>query len=426
MLKNKRQYIRIKYRLRGNPKAYAYLSGLAGANRHLWNTALSKILKDYKETDKSDFSYYTLGKWYTKYKRDQAKWLSNYVAWKSKLVLKDLSVAMKEYVQNNRARPKFKSKRNRWSFPIGLYSKEIKNNKYLLIKEGVYMKMIGHQQIERYSNPKPKQARIIREVEDRSNPKNKKNRNKNKHNKWFLSVVYEVDAEEIPIDSVGIGIDRNVGQVADNKGNIYELADIKKQEKQIAITNKKLSRKKRGSNRRNKTRLALASHHRKKTNQLKNSCRHIAKSICRKSNLIFLEDLKTKNLLKSAKGTVDKPGKNVKAKSGLSRVIQNSLWYFLECELARHGLVCKVPAAYTSQKCSECGFTDKDNRTSQSKFKCLECGLSMNADTNAAINIWTLGIGDIQYVRGVCIRPKIAKGGPGQPTMKRKNEYFAF
>ncbi len=60
MLKNKRQYIRIKYRLRGNPKAYAYLSGLAGANRHLWNTALSKILKDYKETDKSDFSYYTL------------------------------------------------------------------------------------------------------------------------------------------------------------------------------------------------------------------------------------------------------------------------------------------------------------------------------------------------------------------------------
>lgn len=46
-----------------------------------------------------------------------------------------------------------------------------------------------------------------------------------------------------------------------------------------------------------------------------------------------------------------------------------------------------VDPAYTSQTCSKCGYVDKENRKSQSKFICKECGLNINADYNAAINI---------------------------------------
>ena len=47
----------------------------------------------------------------------------------------------------------------------------------------------------------------------------------------------------------------------------------------------------------------------------------------------------------------------------------------------------KVAAKYTSQMCSKCGFRSRDNRKSQAGFKCMECGISYNADFNAAINI---------------------------------------
>ena len=51
-----------------------------------------------------------------------------------------------------------------------------------------------------------------------------------------------------------------------------------------------------------------------------------------------------------------------------------------------------VPAAYSSQKCGCCGFTHKDNRVSQSRFICQDCGFECNADLNAAINIKTRGV----------------------------------
>ena len=43
--------------------------------------------------------------------------------------------------------------------------------------------------------------------------------------------------------------------------------------------------------------------------------------------------------------------------------------------------------AYTSQTCCICGHIDKDNRQTQEKFKCTECGFELNADHNASINI---------------------------------------
>ena len=60
----------------------------------------------------------------------------------------------------------------------------------------------------------------------------------------------------------------------------------------------------------------------------------------------------------------------------------------IEYKAEREGIKVRyVDPAYTSQTCSKCGHVDKENRPTQAKFKCVNCGLELNADHNASINI---------------------------------------
>jgi transposase len=111
--------------------------------------------------------------------------------------------------------------------------------------------------------------------------------------------------------------------------------------------------------------------------------------LARRFDVIRVEDLHVRNMTRSAKGTRDKPGKNVRRKAGLNRGIQRSAWGLLARRLEDKapGRVEKVPAAYTSQRCSACGHVAPDNRESQAVFLCTACGHAANADVNAARNI---------------------------------------
>jgi len=112
--------------------------------------------------------------------------------------------------------------------------------------------------------------------------------------------------------------------------------------------------------------------------------------------VVVIEDLKVANMSKSAKGTKESPGKNVKAKSGLNKSILDQGWYEFRRQLEykqlwRGGQVLAVPAAYTSQKCSRCGHTEPGNRRTQEAFSCLSCRHQEHADINAAKNIEAAG-----------------------------------
>ncbi len=109
----------------------------------------------------------------------------------------------------------------------------------------------------------------------------------------------------------------------------------------------------------------------------------------------------------SAKGTVDEPGTNVRQKAGLNKAILNTGWGALKYKLAYKSarLVEVNPQYYTSQTCSRCGFTDKGNRPTQAKFKCLVCGHTDNADINAALNILASEIGATGRGGGDSSRP---------------------
>lgn len=111
--------------------------------------------------------------------------------------------------------------------------------------------------------------------------------------------------------------------------------------------------------------------------------------LARRFDVIRIEDLRIMDMTKSASGTVEQPGKNVRQKASLNRGILASGWGMLaqRIEQKAPGRVRKVRAAYTSLRCSDCGWIDKDSRQNQAVFLCTSCGFTLNADINAAINI---------------------------------------
>ncbi|MFF5589239.1 RNA-guided endonuclease InsQ/TnpB family protein [Streptomyces hygroscopicus] len=116
--------------------------------------------------------------------------------------------------------------------------------------------------------------------------------------------------------------------------------------------------------------------------------------IAAKYGVVVVEDLNITNMVKSAKGTVEVPGKNVAQKSGLNRAIIGEAWgrtvELLTYKTARRGgTLHKVPAPGTSQRCSMCGVTTPGSRESQAVFACKnpDCGWVGNADHNGARNI---------------------------------------
>ncbi|MBG6134261.1 IS605 OrfB family transposase [Longispora fulva] len=107
---------------------------------------------------------------------------------------------------------------------------------------------------------------------------------------------------------------------------------------------------------------------------------------------VVIEDLRIINMTASAAGTIDAPGRRVRQKAGLNRAILDKGWHGLELALNNQArktgmTVIKVNPAYTSQQCSTCKHTDRDNRESQAVFRCVACGHTCNADVNAARNI---------------------------------------
>ena len=86
----------------------------------------------------------------------------------------------------------------------------------------------------------------------------------------------------------------------------------------------------------------------------------------------------------------------MKQKAGLNRAILDTAFGEIRRNLEyKCGRLVEINPAYTSQTCSECGHTDKENRKTQARFLCVSCGFASNADTNAAMNIRRLGMAQL-------------------------------
>jgi len=152
---------------------------------------------------------------------------------------------------------------------------------------------------------------------------------------------------------------------------------------------RKLARARRGSERRKRVRLAIAQLRARETDRRKDWAEKASTDIAQRFDIIRVEDLQIKKMTRSAGGTREHPGRNVRQKAGLNRGILRSGWGLLvhRLEDKAPGRVEKIKAAFTSQRCSACGHVDAESRESQARFACTACGFACHADVNAARNI---------------------------------------
>jgi len=217
---------------------------------------------------------------------------------------------------------------------------------------------------------------------------------------WFVSIAVEQEIDE-PTPKVGssVGIDLGVtNAIATSDDQVFDLPRVGAQEqRQLAAIQKTIARRQKGSRNRHK---AILRRRRLQARQARRrgDAKHKATSrLVQEHAVIVMEDLKVRNMTASARGTVDEPGSNVAQKAGLNRslldVAPGETRRQVEYKMSRAGgRLIVVPAPYTSQRCSRCGWTTQENRSTRERFSCVSCGFAACADVNAARNILAKGL----------------------------------
>ncbi|MBW8705896.1 hypothetical protein MBT84_40420 [Streptomyces sp. MBT84] len=216
---------------------------------------------------------------------------------------------------------------------------------------------------------------------------------------WFVSFL--VDDHAVTPDRHGtpdtaVGIDRGVKAAAvTSDGDFHDRPFIRAGEAaRYRRLQQRLARTGKGSANRRKTITAMNRITGRVSDRRTDFCGQTACRVVAKNALVGLEDLRIKNMPASASGTAGTPGVGVAQKRGLNRAILDKGWHRLERALLSAApytgtTVVKVNPAYTSQRCSACGFVSESNRESQAAFRCKNpgCGHTAHADVNAAVNI---------------------------------------
>ncbi len=231
--------------------------------------------------------------------------------------------------------------------------------------------------------------------------------------RWHIGFAVVPDAVPGPGTGEAVGIDRGVTvSAALSTGQRLTVPGLAVPERhRLLRLQRKLARARRGSSRRGKVKTKIAKLTAREADRRRDWAEKTSTDLARRFDVIRVENLNIKNMTRSARGTADAPGRNVRAKAGLNREISRSGWGLLVRRLQDKapGRVEKVPAAYTSQRCSACGQVDAKSRKSQADFACTACGFACNADVNAARNIAT---GHAVTARGGCSLERPANREP--------------
>ena len=399
MLKIQKAY---KYKLKTNKDIEAKLTRFSGSSRFVWNKALAMNLE--RLENKQGMLWYTeLAWWLTLWKRsDEYGFLKDCPSQVLQQKLRDMERAFTDCFDKSQPLkhlPVFKKKGrgDGIRFPQGF---KIDNRRIFLPKLGwlVFYK----------SCPIEGKVKNIT-VSARGG-------------KWYASIQVEQVLETVkhPADSE-IGIDAGViCFAAFSDGTLIEgVHSFRKHENALAREQRKLSGKKKGSNNWKKQKGKISKLYARIADVRSDFLHKLSTEICKNHARVYVEGLNIKNMSSSARGTIDEPGRNIRAKSGLNKSILDQGWYEFRRQLQyklswRGGKLVEVDYRYTSQRCSCCGHTAKENRQSQAVFKCLACGYEENADVNAAKNILTVG------QTGMACQANRMSGRQQEPTGNRK------
>jgi transposase len=194
-----------------------------------------------------------------------------------------------------------------------------------------------------------------------------------------------------PRNGETVGVDRGVAvSAALSTGELLTVPRLSPQrQRRLVLLQRRLARARRGSCRRVRIKAAIGRLRAREADARKDWCEKVSTDLARRFDVIRVEDLRIASMTRSAKGTTEAPGRNIRAKAGLNREIAASGWGLLARRLEDKApsRIEKINPAHTSQRCSACGHIAAESRKSQAHFACVACNYACNADVNAARNI---------------------------------------
>lgn len=215
---------------------------------------------------------------------------------------------------------------------------------------------------------------------------------------YWLSIQTEREIEKPVHPATGeIGLDLGVKRLYTlSNGDYHEPLNIEPLAKQLIHAQRTLSRRVKFSANWHKQKRRINRLHTRIAHARLDTLHKATTKISQNHAMIYVEDLKVNHMTRSAKGTLNDPGRQVRQKSGLNRAILCQGWGMFRSQLAykqqRHGGdVLLVASHHTSQTCPCCRHVSRDNRQTQAEFRCVECGYANHADQVGAMNILARG-----------------------------------
>ncbi len=208
---------------------------------------------------------------------------------------------------------------------------------------------------------------------------------KNILGRYYISVLCEVEIETLPELDTQIGIDLGLKEfcITSNNEFVSNPKYLRKSEEKLAQAQRKLCRRKRGSSRRFKQQKKLFRIHEKIRNQRLDFLHKLSTKLISENQVICLEDLQVKNMIKNH--CLAKSISDVSWSKFVKLLKYKSDWYGRE--------LVQIDKFFPSSKiCSNCGNIKKDLTLKDREYKCSCCGLVVDRDYNAALNILREGL----------------------------------
>jgi len=353
-----------KFRMYPNRQQQAQLDVTLETCRHLYNTALADRKNCY-ELEGISRSYEDQAATLTLEKKE-GKWQGVF-SQVSQDVLRRVDKAFKAFFRRVKSGekpgyPRFKGEGWYKSFTYPQAGFKIEGSKLVLSKIGS-IRIFKHREVE----GKVKTCTI----------------KKDHLGHWYATLVSEIE-DVPPVDpKIAIGVDvglKNLVALSTGGTIQYPRYYVQAQQK-LAVAQRNLSRKKKGSANRRKAKAKVAKISQDVQNHRDEFLHQVSRTLVDSADLIVFENLNISSMLKN---------------HHLAKHIQDHAWgkliQFTQSKAAKAGKIVElVDARYTSQKCSQCGIIVPKTLADR-VHSCPNCGLEMDRDVNASLNILTLGL----------------------------------
>ena len=366
-----------KFALQPNGEQQRNMRRFAGSCRFVFNKALA-LQQERREQGEKKLSYAGLCKVLTEWKaQPETIWLKETHSQPLQQTLKDLERAYVNFFEKRADFPRFKKKGmgDSFRFPQGCKLEQT-NSRIFLPKLGWL----------RYRNSRPVLGDVCNVTVSQSG------------GKWFVSIQTRREVETGQPQGGIVGLDMGIARFATlSDGSHYDpLNSFKKHQQRLKRYQRRMARKVKFSANWKKAKAKVTQVHIDIGNARKDYLHKASTIISQNHAIVCIEDLQIRNMSKSSKGNVEQHGKKVAQKSGLNRSILDQGWgefrRQLDYKLAwRGGHLIAVPPHNTSRTCPACGHISDENRQTQARFECVECGYENNADYVGAINVLERG-----------------------------------